>query len=253
MIHIGLFEGIGGFSLAAKYMGWETYATCEIADFPNKVLQYHYPNAYHHTDIHTLTYDNLNKELINRFGHNWRHEDVIITGGFPCQPYSMAGKRLGKDDERHLFPEMMRVIKDLKPRWVVGENVRGLISWNDGQVFNEICDEFEKEDYEIQSFILPAAAVNAPHRRDRIFFVAHNEKYKHPSPKEIKSQPIISEIEDWNNFPKSNPVCDKNNTIEFQNIKFSKWRIESIKAAGNAVVPPLILKIFKAIEQVNNI
>ena len=248
MIHIGLFEGIGGFSLAAKYMGWKTYATCEIAEFPNQVLKYYYPEAYHHLDIHTLTYEGLNNELINKFGTNWRNDDVIVTGGFPCQPYSNAGKRMGKEDERHLFPEMMRVIKEIKPTWVVGENVRGLLSWNDGEVFNDICDEFENENYEIQSFVLPAAAVNAPHRRDRIFFIAFSKQNK----SKIKS-PIIKQdfyVEDWKDFPKTNPISAKD-SIQLDNIKYSKWRIESIKAAGNAVVPPLILSIFKSIQKVN--
>lgn len=252
MLHISLFSGIGGFDVASQWMGWKNIVSCEINEFTNTILEYYWSDAYHHKDIHTLNSKLVNTELSKRFGKNWRSDDLIITGGFPCQPYSMAGKRLGKDDERHLFPEMMRVIKDLKPRWVVGENVRGLLSWNDGQVFNEICDDFEKAGYEIQSFVLPAASVNAPHRRDRIFFVAHNEKYRHPSPQKIKLQPTISEIEDWTNFPKSNPICDKN-TIELDKIKFSKWRIESIKAAGNAVVPPLILRIFKTIEQIDNV
>ena len=83
MIHIGLFEGIGGFSVAAKWMGWQTLVTCEIADFPNNILQYHYPEAYHHRDIHTLTYDTINTELTRRFGTRWRNNDIVVTGGFP--------------------------------------------------------------------------------------------------------------------------------------------------------------------------
>ena len=83
VIHIGLFEGIGGFSLAARWMGWETLATCEIAEFPQKVLRHHFPNAYHHDDIHTLTYETINTELTRRFGSHWRNDDVIVTGGFP--------------------------------------------------------------------------------------------------------------------------------------------------------------------------
>lgn len=83
MIHIGLFEGIGGFSLAAQWMGWKTYVTCEIDNFCNKVLDYHFPEAYHHGDIHTLTYDTINIELSKRFGTHWRNDDIILTGGFP--------------------------------------------------------------------------------------------------------------------------------------------------------------------------
>jgi DNA (cytosine-5)-methyltransferase 1 len=175
MIHIGLFEGIGGFSIAAKEMGWKTYATSEIGDFQRKVLQYHFPDAYHHTDIHSLTYDKLNDELINRFSKQWRSDDIVLTGGFPCQPYSLAGKRKGKDDSRHLWPEMLRVIREIQPTWVVGENVYGLVNWNEGLVFEEVCIDLENEGYQVQPYILPACSVGAPHRRDRVWFVAHRK------------------------------------------------------------------------------
>ena len=98
-----------------------------------------------------------------------------LLGGFPCQPYSTAGKRKGKDDERHLWPEMLRAIREIQPRWVVGENVRGLVNWNGGMVFDEVQADLEAEGYEVQPFILPAAAVNAPHRRDRVWFVAYSD------------------------------------------------------------------------------
>lgn len=175
MIHIGLFEGIGGFSIAAKEMGWKTYATSEIGDFQRKVLQYHFPDAYHHTDIHSLTYDKLNDELSNRFSKQWRSDDIVLTGGFPCQPYSLAGKRKGKDDSRHLWPEMLRVIREIQPTWVVGENVYGLVNWNEGLVFEEVCIDLENEGYQVQPYILPACSVGAPHRRDRVWFVAHRK------------------------------------------------------------------------------
>lgn len=175
MIHIGLFEGIGGFSIAAKEIGWKTYATSEIGDFQRKVLQYHFPDAYHHTDIHSLTYDKLNDELSNRFSKQWRSDDIVLTGGFPCQPYSLAGKRKGKDDSRHLWPEMLRVIREIQPTWVVGENVYGLVNWNEGLVFEEVCIDLENEGYQVQPYILPACSVGAPHRRDRVWFVAHRK------------------------------------------------------------------------------
>ena len=173
MIHIGLFEGIGGFSLAAKMAGWETLATCEINPFGQRVLKHYWPGAYHHGDIKTLTYDTINAELSARYGTDWRKEPVIITGGFPCQPYSLAGKRLGKEDDRHLWPEMLRVIREVSPEWVVGENVFGLVNWNGGLVFDEVQSDLEAAGYEVQPFILPACGVNAPHKRDRVWFVAH--------------------------------------------------------------------------------
>mgnify|MGYP000946561244 FL=1 len=83
MIHISLFSGIGGFELAAEWVGWKNYASCEINQFGNKVLKYYWPDAYHHEDIHTLTYDTINIELTKRFGTHWRNDDIIVTGGFP--------------------------------------------------------------------------------------------------------------------------------------------------------------------------
>ena len=179
MIHIGLFEGIGGFSLAAHWAGWQTYATCEINPIPQRVLKYYWPEAYHHGDIKTLNYETINSELSTRFGTEWRNQPVIITGGFPCQPYSLAGKRKGKEDERHLWPEMLRIIQEVSPEWVVGENVFGLINWSGGLVFDEVQTDLEAAGYEVQPYVLPACAVNAPHRRDRVWFVAHSNMYGH--------------------------------------------------------------------------
>lgn len=174
MIHIGLFEGIGGFSLAAEEVGWETLGTCEINPFGQWVLEPFLPDAYHHGDIKTLSYGTINVQLIQRFGANWRNDDIIVTGGFPCQPYSLAGKRKGKDDDRHLWPEMLRVIREIKPTWVVGENVPGLINWSKGMVFDEVQADLEAEGYEVIPFVLPAAGVNAPHKRYRVWFVAYS-------------------------------------------------------------------------------
>ena len=174
MIHMSLFSGIGGFELAAEWMGWDNMVSCEINDFGRKVLDYYWPNAYHHDDIHTLTYDRINEELTQRYGASWRSDDIILTGGFPCQPYSAAGKRLGKEDDRHLWPQMCRIIREVRPTWVVGENVFGLVNWNDGMVFNEVQADLEAEGYEVQPYVLPAASVGAPHRRDRVWFVAHS-------------------------------------------------------------------------------
>jgi len=174
MIQISLFSGIGGFELAGEWAGYKNYVSCEINPFGQKVLNHYWPAAYHHDDVKTLTYELLNEQLIQRFGAGWRDDDIIVTGGFPCQPYSQAGKRLGKEDDRHLWPEMLRIIREVKPTWVVGENVSGLISWSDGLVFDEVQTDLEALSYEVQPFILPACAVNAPHRRDRVWFVAHS-------------------------------------------------------------------------------
>jgi DNA (cytosine-5)-methyltransferase 1 len=173
---ISLFSGIGGFELAAEWAGWQNVVSCEINPFGRQVLNHYWPNAYHHDDIKTLTFEKIDYELKQRFGANWNADDIVLTGGFPCQPYSAAGKRLGKEDERHLWPEMLRIIREVQPKWVVGENVLGLVNWSGGLVFEEVQADLESEGYEIQPYVLPAASVNAPHKRDRVWFVAFNTK-----------------------------------------------------------------------------
>ena len=165
MRHGSLFSGIGGFDLASEWMGWENVFHCEWEEFPRKVLKHHFPKSISYGDIKETDFT-IHRGQID-----------ILTGGFPCQPYSVAGKREGKNDDRHLWPEMLRAIREIKPRWVVGENVRGLLSWNGGLVFDEVQTDLENEGFEVIPFILPAASVNAPHKRDRVWFVAYaNDK-----------------------------------------------------------------------------
>src|SRR5690554_1945156 len=163
MNHGSLFSGIGGFDLAAQWMGWDNIFHCEIEEFPRKILNHYWPDAISYEDIKKTDFS-IHKGQID-----------ILTGGFPCQPYSQTGKRLGKEDERHLWPEMLRAITEVKPTWVVGENVYGIVNWNGEVVFDEVQADLEAEGYEVQPYILPAAAVNAPHRRDRVWFVAYSQ------------------------------------------------------------------------------
>jgi DNA (cytosine-5)-methyltransferase 1 len=161
MTHGSLFSGIGGFDLAAEWMEWENLFHCEINEFGRLVLKYYWPNAKSYEDIKATDFT------------VWRGLIDIISGGFPCQPYSNAGKRKGKKDDRHLWPEMLRAIREIQPSYVVGENVRGLTNWNGGMVFDEVQANLEAEGYEVLPFLLPACGVGAPHRRDRIWFVAY--------------------------------------------------------------------------------
>jgi DNA (cytosine-5)-methyltransferase 1 len=161
MKHGSLFSGIGGFDLAAEWMGWDNVFHCEWNEFGKRVLHHYWPEAISYHDI-TSTDFTVHRGTID-----------ILTGGFPCQPYSAAGKRKGKDDARHLWPHMLRAIREIRPRYVVGENVGGLLTWNAGLVFDEVQSELEAEGYEVIAFVLPAAAVEAPHRRDRVWIVAH--------------------------------------------------------------------------------
>ena len=330
MTHGSLFSGIGGFDLAAEWMGWENIFHCEWNTFGQRVLKHHFPNSISYEDI-TKTDFSIHRGTID-----------ILTGGFPCQPYSLAGKRKGKDDERHLWPEMLRAIREIQPRYVVGENVSGIINWSGGLVFNEVQTDLEAEGYEVFAYVLPACAVNAPHRRDRVWFIAANTKNigspisklgKSETKQQIQTRSDINGFEslgdvtdtncserkkwsningeweneaenkagvdnrltrlseykyapnssnprlqgsevvgsigsrradgdqqpagcvppNWDQFPTQSPICGRDDGLptELDGITFPKWRAESIKAYGNAIVPQVALQIFKAIEKYN--
>jgi DNA (cytosine-5)-methyltransferase 1 len=320
-----LFSGIGGFDLAAEWMGWQNKFHCEWNEFGQKILKHYWPGAELFTDITKSDF----KKYANTID--------VLTGGFPCQPYSAAGKRLGKEDERHLWPEMLRAIREVAPRYVVGENVRGLTNWNGGMVFDEVCADLENLGYQVAPYLIPACGVNAPHRRERVWFIAycditpteykisargnmltgqscdgnatdtnsirqHECKCEH---EEHAGERWINALDDinanvdggnatdtnsngqqgracascndtqrweeqnrcaeehafnggrtlhaknWQNFPTQPPICGGNDGIPSQldGITFPKWRNESIKAYGNAVVPQVVYQIFKAIQE----
>jgi DNA (cytosine-5)-methyltransferase 1 len=288
MTHGSLFSGIGGFDLAAEWMGWENKFHCEWNEFGQRVLNYYWPDAEVFTDITKSDF----KKYANTID--------VLTGGFPCQPYSSAGKRLGKEDERHLWPEMLRCIREVAPRYVVGENVRGLTNWNGGMVFDEVCADLENLGYQVAPFIIPASAVNAPHQRERVWFVAYSDsngfnqcdsehekyssktrfdafddlepnaintkrigwnalanddgKFKKTQKEKCRKQQFSganSTQNWWRKFPSQSPVCSGDDGLptELDRITFSKWRNESIKAYGNAIVPQVVYQIFKAIEE----
>jgi DNA (cytosine-5)-methyltransferase 1 len=305
MTHGSLFSGIGGFDLASEWMGWDNIFHCEWNEFGQRVLKHHFPKSISYGDITTTDFT-IHRGQID-----------ILTGGFPCQPYSQAGKRLGKEDDRHLWPEMLRAIREIQPRWVVGENVLGLVNWNGGLVFDEVQADLENEGYVVQPYVLPACAVNAPHRRDRVWFVAHCDRHgqhgrngEHeiePSQRGFDAQRDVEQIRghdsnskgkgwgkgigqeadikrrqvaesgqeryglrndpgtgDTNHttrgtdygagfryFPTQSPICggDDGLPTELDGITFPKWRTESIKAYGNAIVPQVAYEIFKVINQ----
>ena len=387
MNHLSLFSGIGGPDLAAEWMGWNNIAHTEWNPFGRRVLNYYWPEAASHHDITKTDYT------------IYRGRVDILTGGFPCQGFSLAGKRMGTDDDRYLWPEMRRAYRECQPRIIIGENDTGLLSMEDKSgvyrdvfpkvegrtivrtleadhyeavytrqakmLIDTICKDLEEDGYEVQPFVIPAAAVGAPHKRDRVFIIAYAKGYRNsgrlrqlevengsfrkskkhrenhnkfshdgsqrptayshgnghrcnnrveqigcPSGESQsigkqrqrvrgnvgrngaaknaananrgkRSQRRMHKAEPeatkryvgvrgtwprrgtWQNFPTQSPVCDGNDGLSagldtetvFEGfakpLSYSKWRNESIKAGGNAIVPQVMYQIFKGIEAVD--
>ena len=375
MTHGSLFSGIGAAEIAAEMLGWDNVFHCEINPFGRKVLEYWFPNSDSYEDITQTDFS------------SYRGKIDVLTGGFPCQPFSYAGKRGGQTDDRYLWHEMLRVIDQVRPMWVIGENVNGITTMvesfeiaevgSESSLFNEgnrvhryrseqtftierICRDLESKGYSVQPMLIPAAAVGAPHRRDRIFIIAYNVadsdcsydlresgEYESKSREEgvskqnevrkpgksnhVRSetegtltntysnrrnkvhQYLQSELADgaeslsngrewnvadtiseglerkdqsrsdkggkwmqiwrdatgnnskdagdmlpeerWKGFPTISPVHRGNDGLPFDvdnlTISFSKWRTESLKAYGNAIVPQVIYQIMKVINDIS--
>ena len=380
LTHGSLFSDIGGPEIAAEMMGWKNVFHCEINPFGRKILDYWFPNSKSYEDITKTDF------------REWQGKINVLTGGFPCQPFSCAGQRKGAEDDRYLWPEMLRAIREIQPDWVVGENVAGILTMvqpgsetalgREESLFGEVdrertlhrqeyvvktvCNDLEREGYSVQPVVIPACAVGAPHRRDRVFFIAHRadagnegmqrewennilsggtapdtdshrwrdgknqqvtiaerkgtanigtfredgassdsqcpgsgqiykevqseqpnghsfdsngnkrnvayssseglstlrfptsiEKKKRENEDGCSVQPPgnvrrASFAERWKNFPTQSPVCSRDDGIftGLDGIAFSKWRQESIKAYGNAIVPQVMYEIFLAIESI---
>ena len=392
MVHASLFSGIGGPEIAAEMMGWQNAFHCEINAFCRAILDYWFPDSESYEDVTKTSFK------------QWKGRIDVLTGGFPCQPFSYAGKRRGGEDDRYLWPQMCRVIEEIRPSWVVGENVAGITTMVEGGILTKmgsvqslfqedngvyryeleqsftierISRDFESLGYSVQPLLIPAAAVGAPHRRDRVFILAHDdannadvrtnerqpgkngetedgkrlqerndisefesaskirskvsrtvadatcrgntaqeedgsidcngdgqvqfaEKRRHPTKringlssiprnvtdadrkgrkKSVKSGREKDCAEDatrvyrgierpcrdglftdpgmlpgkrWERFPSVPPVCRGNDGIPIRlddlSISFAKWRTESLKAYGNAIVPQVMYMIFQAIQ-----
>lgn len=244
--HLDLFSGIGGFALAAKWAGFRTIGFSEIDKFCNKVLEKNFPGVKNYGDIKQIT------ELPENID--------LMTGGFPCQPFSQNGKKRGKYDDRYLWPEFLRIIQIGRPDWIVIENVSGAV----GMVLTDISSELEFAGYQNEAIILPACASNAPHRRDRLWIIAQRNS--------IRGDTRL-------NIPKRFTNCDdilrytKKEDEKWQNLQPEPWKTYTaqdwfdyntravrshdglpgkldkprIKALGNAIVPQVVYPILRTI------
>lgn len=317
MLHLDLFSGIGGFSLAVDTVWHEQkneHIFVEWEAFPQAVLRKHWPDAKIHGDIRKFVTDAAQQRRegeclsVQQRGSQQACVDIdrpyLITGGFPCQPFSHAGRRKGTDDDRYLWPPMLDAIALFRPRWVIAENVAGLATWNDGLVLETVCSDLEKEGYEVQPFIIPACAVGAPHRRDRIWIVAFNAEHdgcdgsengkggttrsdRHATGSHQVQQPSGSTVSrtdaanagrmgrparrteaiqsarkesertdiirssQWNEnwIEAAARLCAVDDGLSGGLVRPRGWRNAALKAAGNAIVPQVVIEIMRAIKE----
>ena len=271
MRHLDLFSGIGGFALAARWAGMETVGFCEIEDYPRRLLGKHFPGVPIHRDIRDLD------------GHQYEGTE-IISAGFPCQPFSNAGKRRGKEDNRYLWPELVRVLREARPTWFLGENVSGIINL----ALDTVLSDLEAEDYEVETFLVPACSQNAPHRRERVWIIARNvgdskcfrqQRLEHE--RRSRSEEMLSERTGpdvahtlCNGSQARVPGQDtreegESGVLDYESDQFRRWtsssywetepnvgrvadgipdRVDRLKGLGNAIVPQVAYQFLRAIQ-----
>jgi DNA (cytosine-5)-methyltransferase 1 len=231
---LSLFSGIGGIDLAAEWAGIKTVAFCERESFPQKVLKKHWPDIPIYDDVCTLTKERLEADGIKSID--------IIHGGYPCQPYSEAGNQRGKEDNRHLWPQFARLIEEIRPHWVVGENVSNHVEVG----LDDVLSDLEAIDYTAQAFLIPACAVQAPHQRDRVFVVANASSQRLPKGDkhtELLLENIKSHPGTWNGRGLVEPGIQRV-------VDGVSDQLDRLKSLGNAVVPQQIYPIFEAIMKI---
>ncbi|HHV09996.1 MAG TPA: DNA (cytosine-5-)-methyltransferase [Clostridiales bacterium] len=247
LTHLSLFSGIGGLDLAAEWAGFKTVGQCEWADYPTKVLEKHWPDVPRWRDIHELSADDFYRRSGIERGHL-----TVISGGFPCQPHSLAGLRKASNDERDLWPEYRRAIGEIRPKWVVAENVRGLLTSEDGRFFRGILRDFADLGYDVGWCCYRAADVGAVHARERVAIIANTSSQRLQREREkqiyrINSQEpnrYIFSVEEWR---------ERSNLFEpklLRNYHGLPGSVDRIKSLGNSVVPMQFYPIFKAIADI---
>ncbi len=195
--HLDLFSGIGGFSLGLEATGgFETKAFCDIEKYPRQVLQKHWPHVKQYEDIKELNYERLKADGIDSID--------IITGGYPCQPFSIAGRQKGEQDPRHLWPEYFRLVKELRPTWVIGENVSGHIKLG----LDTVIEDLESEDYAVRPFSISASSIGANHQRERIWILAHSRRSQWPRAEQRGENENETRKENANQFERSSSTSE---------------------------------------------
>jgi len=225
---LDLFSGIGGFSLGLERAGMETVAFCEIDPYCRKILEKHWPTVPIHSNV-----KNLN-------GEKYEGEVDLICGGFPCQPFSQAGKQGGTEDDRYLWPEMLRLIREIRPSWILGENVIGIINME----LDKIISSLEEENYKVGTYIIPACGVDAPHKRNRVWIVAHtNNSRQSASQREGSPRDYIRRGREAMADSLHRQPCPSSWTTEpgiRRVVNGIPNRVDRIKGLGNAVVPQIV-------------
>lgn len=249
MNHVDLFSGIGGFALAARWAEIETVAFCEKDTFCQRVLRKHWPGVPIYDEIRTLDLKFACEAGVD-----------ILTAGFPCQPFSVAGKRKGKEDDRYLWPETFRVIKECRPTWLILENVPGIVSHLD-----PILEDLENEGYAWQAYLIPACSTGAPHRRERLWIVANidgngcnsgRDIWQARCDKENQDGYVAAVQQEWSQFiPESwqtHSVGDwlTNNNHYSRNDDGLSQRVDRLKALGNSVVPQIPYAMMEVIKRI---
>lgn len=265
LTHLSLFSGIGGLDLAAEWAGFTTVGQCEWADYPTRILEKHWPDVPRWRDIRTLTAEGFHEQT------GLRTVDVI-SGGFPCQPFSIAGRKKGEQDNRFLWPEMCRTIAEVRPGWVVGENVANFAN----MALDSTLFDLESLGYEAWAVVFPACAVGAPHERMRTAIIAHTDSERREGCKQhdtYSSEPCGRQERAFGATSQLPPMdntmpigCGRDNRRRQSQIIEDRrqWavepdvgrvahgipdRVDRLKALGNAVVPQQFYPVFKAIAE----
>jgi DNA (cytosine-5)-methyltransferase 1 len=255
LTHLSLFSGIGGIDLAAEWAGFTTVGQCELADYPTKVLEKHWPGVPRWRDIRDVTTESVRAAGITNI--------TVLSGGFPCQPFSIAGMRKGTADERDLWPEMFRVVREIRPTWVLGENVPGILSINDGEHIENINKQLEEEGYKARIVLSPASNYGAPFEGKRVFIVATTESGRYGRRASQKRYSFERELvkkkqernQAWGETERRiiQAVRHQETLPDYlrSDYGFPDW-VDRLKCLGNAVVPQQVYPILKAIAEIES-